>query len=241
MVASFPLFLLPLAGTAQEEPKTKPSAPHQRTQRRPTAAAESKVQKDPVEEHYRAAETFQLAGDFNSAETEYRRVISLALQRMAAIRTLAQDTPQAFTFLQSATAANPSDREAQMSLASLYLRSGDLAHAKLILLSVLGKDEHQFGAKTMLGKILFMEGEYAAAADQLKAAWAESPDIDVAYSLALTYLELNQVSNAANLFDEMLTSLGSTAELHVLKGAHTRSRCCPGAFLSRHGLSASAG
>jgi len=218
MVASFPLFLLPLAGTAQEEPKTKPSAPHQRTQRRPTAAAESKVQKDPVEEHYRAAETFQLAGDFNSAETEYRRVISLALQRMAAIRTLAQDTPQAFTFLQSATAANPSDREAQMSLVSLYLRSGDLAHAKLILLSVLGKDEHQFGAKTMLGKILFMEGEYAAAADQLKAAWAESPDIDVAYSLALTYLELNQVSNAANLFDEMLTSLGSTAELHVLIG-----------------------
>jgi tetratricopeptide (TPR) repeat protein len=216
----FSLFLLPLAGTAQEKPKTKPPAPHQQIQKQTAGAALSKAQKDPVEERYRAAETFQLAGDFKSAETEYRRVISLALQRMAAIRILAQDNPQALVFLQSATAANPSDLDAQMSLASLYLRSGDLARAKPILLSVLAqsKDEHQLGAKNMLGKISFMEGDYAAAADQLKAAWAESPDIDVAYSLALTYLKLNQVANAANLFDEMLTSLGSSAELHVLIG-----------------------
>src|SRR5258708_36729624 len=86
------------------------------------------------------------------------------------------------------------------------------------LLSVLAKNEHQLGAKNLLGKISFMEGDYAAAADQLKAAWAENPDIDVAYSLALAYLKLNQVANAANLFDEMLTSLGSSAELHVLIG-----------------------
>ena len=214
----FPLFLLPLAGTAQEKPKTKPVAPHQQIRKQSAAAAESKVQKDPVEEHYRAAETFQLAGDFGSAETEYRRVISLALQRMAAIRILAQDSSQALVLLQSATAADPSGVEAQMSLASLYLRSGDPAHAKPILLSVLAKNEHQLGAKNLLGKISFMEGDYAAAADQLKAAWAENPDIDVAYSLALAYLKLKQVANAANLFDEMLTSLGSSAELHVLIG-----------------------
>ena len=222
VVSIFPLFLLSLAGTAQEKPKTKTTAPHQQIHKQAAGAAELKVQKDPVEERYRAAETFQLAGDFKAAETEYRRVISLALQRMAAIRILAQDTPQALVFLQSATTTNPSDLEAQMSLASLYLRSGDLAHAKPILLSILAqsksKDEHQLGAKNLLGKILFMEGDYAAAADQLKAAWAENPDIDVAYSLALTYLNLNQVANAANLFDEMLTSLGSSAELHVLIG-----------------------
>ncbi len=217
-VSIFLLFLFPLAGTAQEKPATKPAAPHKQIQKQPAVATESKVQKDPVEEHYRAAETFQLAGDLKAAETEYRRVISLALQRMAAIRVLAQDTPQALAFLQSATVADPADLEAQMSLASLYFRTGDLGHAKTILRSVLAKDEHQLAAKNLLGKILFMEGDYAAAADQLKAALVYNSDIDVAYSLALTYLKLNQVANATNVFDEMLTALGSSAELHVLIG-----------------------
>ena len=217
-VSIFTLFLLPLAGTAQEKPKTKPSAPHKQIQKQPASAADSKVEKDPVEERYHAAETFQLAGDLKAAETEYRRVISLALERMAATRVLAQDSPQALVFLQSATAADPSNLEAQMSLASLYFRSGDLAHAKPILLSILAKDEHQLPAKNLLGKVLFMEGDYPAAADHLKAALADNSDIDVAYSLALTYLKLNQVASATNLFDEMLTSLGSSAELHLLIG-----------------------
>ncbi len=217
-VSILPLLFPPLVAAAQEKPKTKPTTPHQQIQKQSVPGADSKAQKDPVEERYRAAETFQLAGDLKSAEGEYRRVISLALQRMAALQVLAQDIPQALVLLQSATAADPSDLEAQMGLASLYSRSGDLAHGKAILLSVLAQDEHHAGARNLLGKILFMEGDYAAAADQLKAAWAENPEIDVTYSLALAYLKLNQVANAANLFDEMLTSLGSSAELHVLIG-----------------------
>ncbi len=221
-VSILPLLFLPLVAAAQEKPKIKPTTPHQQIQKQSVPGADSKAQKDPVEERYRAAETFQLAGDLKSAEGEYRRVISLALQRMAALQVLAQDIPQALVLLQSATAADPSDLEAQMGLASLYSRSGDLAHGKAILVSVLAQDEHHAGARNLLGKILFMilfmEGDYAAAADQLKAAWAENPEIDVTYSLALAYLKLNQVANAANLFDEMLTSLGSSAELHVLIG-----------------------
>jgi tetratricopeptide (TPR) repeat protein len=212
----FPFFLLSFAGAAQEKPK--PTGPARPVKQQTAAATESKTQKDPVEESYRAAETFQLAGDLTAAEKEYRHVISLALQRMAAIRVLARDNSQALVFLKSATAADPSDLEAQMGLASLYLRSRDLAHGKATLQAILTKNEHQPGANDLLGKILFMEGDYAGAADQLKAAWAENPEIDVAYSLALTYLKLNQVANAANLFDEMLTSLGSSAELHVLIG-----------------------
>ncbi len=210
------LFFLPLTGTAQEIPKTKPTAPHKQNHKQPGSATQSP--KDPVEEHYRAAETFQLAGDLKAAETEYRQVISLSLQRLAAIRVLAQEEQQALILLQAATAADPSDVEAQMSLASLYFRSGDLVSAKTILAAILAKDAQRFPAKSLLGKILFLEGDYSAAADQLQAALPESSDIDVAYSLALTYLKLNQLANASNVFDEMLTSLGSSAELHVLIG-----------------------
>src|SRR5258707_11363433 len=85
------------------------------------------------------------------------RVISLALQRLAAVRVLSQDQRQALVFLQSAIEADPSDVEAQMSLASVYFRSGDLASAKTILKSVLAKNEHSVSAQNLLGNILFME------------------------------------------------------------------------------------
>jgi tetratricopeptide (TPR) repeat protein len=217
-LASFCILLLSLGASAQEKPASKPAAPRKQTQRQPSPSGNAAAAKDPIEEHYRAAETFQLAGDLTAAETEYRRVISLALQRLAAIRVLAQDQQQALIFLQSASAADPSDMDAQLSLASLYSRSGELAKPEAILRSMLAKNDHQAAAKNLLGKLLFLQGDYSAASEQLKAALAESSDTDVAYSLALTYLKLNKVQDAANVFDEMFSSLGSSAELHILVG-----------------------
>src|SRR5437879_2096979 len=202
-LAPFCILLLSPAGWTQEKPVSKPAAPRKQAQHQPSPSGKAVAAKDPVEEHYRAAETFQLAGDLNAAESEYRRVISLALQRLAALRVLAQDEQQALVFLQSANTADPSDMDAQLSLASLYSRSGEFAKSEAILRSMLAKDEHQAAAKNLLGKILFMEGDYSAAAEQLKAALAESSDTDVAYSLALTYLKLNKLQDAANVFDEM--------------------------------------
>ncbi len=217
-LASICIMLLSLGAWAQEKPTAKAPLPRKSVLRHATPSVNAGAGKDPVEEHYRAAETFQLAGDLKAAEAEYRRVISLALQRLAAVRVLSQDERQALVFLQSATEADPSDVEAQIDLASVYFRMGDLASAKTILGSVLAKDEHLVPAKNLLGNILFMEGDYAAAADQLQVAVKEGSDINAAYSLALTYLKLNKLQDAANVFDEMLVSLGSSAELHVLIG-----------------------
>jgi tetratricopeptide (TPR) repeat protein len=211
------LFLTP-AGWTQEKPASKPAAPRKQVRRPPAPSGHAEAVKDPVEEHYRAAETFQLAGDLVQAEAEYRRVITLALQRLAALRILSQDERQALVFLQSATAADPSDVEAQLSLASVYFRLGDLTSAKTILRSVHAKDEHRLPAKSLLGNILFMEGDYPAAADQLQAVMEEGSDLSAAYSLALTYLKLNNLTKATGVFDEMLASMGSSAELHVLIG-----------------------
>jgi len=196
-VSILPLLFPPLVAAAQEKPKTKPTTPHQQIQKQSVPGADSKAQKDPVEERYRAAETFQLAGDLKSAEGEYRRVISLALQRMAALQVLAQDIPQALVLLQSATAADPSDLEAQMGLASLYSRSGDLAHGKAILVSVLAQDEHHAGARNLLGKILFMEGDYAAAADYaIRAARAFPPRPETYEVLVLADMKLDRLPDA---------------------------------------------
>ena len=211
------LLLLSWAASPQQKPREGPPAPRRQTQKQPLSP-KAEAEKDPIEEHYRAAETFQLAGDFQTAETEYRHVISLSLQRMASIRVLAQDDPQALIYLQSATAVDSSDVEAQLSVAELYLRAGDLGHAKVILQSVLAKDEHQAPARKLLGSSLYMEGDYAGAAEQLKAALVHQSDLDAAYSLGLTYLRLNRVADATNVFDEMLVVLGSSPELYVLIG-----------------------
>lgn len=216
--ASSCILFLTLTSMAQEKPKPKPSAPTKQAQRQSATSSNTSAVKDPIEEHYRAAETFQLAGDLKSAEAEYRHVISMALQRLAAIRVLARDEQQALVLLQSAIEADTSDLEAPMSLASLYFRSGEFAKSEAILRSVLAKDEHQPAAKNLLGKVLFLGGNYSAAAEQLQAALAETSDTDVAYSLALTYLKLNKLQEAANVFDEIFVSLGTSAELHLLVG-----------------------
>src|SRR5437016_4481971 len=198
-LASCCALLLTLTGTAQEKPGPKPTAPAKQRQRQSVPSGNTGAVKDPVAGHYRAAETFQLAGDLNAAEIEYRHVISLALQRLAGIQVLAQDEQQALVLLQSASAADPSDMEAQMSLASLYYRSGEFLKSEAILRAMLARDENYVQARNFLGKILFLEGNYSAAEEQLQAALAESSDTDVAYSLALTYLKLNKLQEAANV------------------------------------------
>ena len=77
--------LLPSFASAQQKPPAPGPAARKPARRSPAAvpSAAKDSQKDPVAEHYRAAETFQLAGDLNSTEMEYHRVVSLALQRLA--------------------------------------------------------------------------------------------------------------------------------------------------------------
>ena len=198
---------------AQQKPQPKSA------EKRPAAPKPApSTAKDPVEAHYQAAETFQLTADFPKAEIEYRRTISLALARLAAVRTLAGDEHNAIELLEAAVKADATDLDARMNLAAAEFQTGDLKGAKDVLLAVLAKDEGRPAARSLLGKIFFMEGDYNRATEQLQTALAAEADIDIAYSLALAYLKLNRVQEATNVFDEMLTSLGSSAELHVLIG-----------------------
>src|SRR5208282_3502048 len=50
-----------------------------------SSVASAQQAPDPLNQHYSAAQTFQLGGDFERAEAEYNQVLALALQRMASI------------------------------------------------------------------------------------------------------------------------------------------------------------
>ena len=173
---------------------------------------------DPAQEHFDSAQTYQLAGDFDSAAGEYRRAIAIGLDHLGNLRAARQDYPAAEQLLQQAMAADPDAPDPAVDLAITELYSGDMPKAAADAKAVLQKNPDNFRALALLGKIDFLQGNYQAAADELHAALGLTTDFDIAYSLALADLELKKTSLAVVLFDEMKNSIPESAQLHVLIG-----------------------
>jgi len=173
---------------------------------------------DAEQQHFDSAQTYQLAGDFDSAAKEYRRAIAIGLDHLGNLRAARQDYPGAKQLLQQAMAADPDDPDPAVDLAITELYSGDMPKAETDAKAVLQKNPDHFRTRALLGKIDFLQENYQAAADELHAALALTTDFDIAYSLALADLELKKTSLATVLFDEMKNSLPETAQLHVLIG-----------------------
>jgi tetratricopeptide (TPR) repeat protein len=172
----------------------------------------------PPEDHFGAAQTFQIAGDFVRAAAEYRRGISIALQRLGNLKLANGDNSGGLETLNKAVHTDADNINAQIDLGIAYFRGGDYKSAKECAQSVLKSEGDNFRAQNLLGKIDFMQGNFESAASELQAALAISPDFDVTYSLALADLQLKKLPQATVLFDEMQASLPDTPGLHTLLG-----------------------
>src|ERR1700675_4687431 len=64
---------------------------------------------DAAQQHFDSAQTYQLAGNFDSAAKEYRRAIAIGLDHLGNLRAARQDYPAAEQLLQQAVAAGPDD------------------------------------------------------------------------------------------------------------------------------------
>jgi tetratricopeptide (TPR) repeat protein len=181
-------------------------------------AAQAKQDPAAPETHFDAAQTYQIAGDFEQAASEYKRGISIALERMGNLKIATGDSAGGLETLRKATHEDRGNLEAQIDLGIAYFRAGAYDDAKTCVLGVLKSDSGNFRAQNLLGKIDFMQGNFESAADELQAALAITPDFDVAYSLALTDLQLKKLPQATVLFDEMQASLADTPELQALIG-----------------------
>jgi tetratricopeptide (TPR) repeat protein len=197
---------------------TKKATPPVEQSKKISPPAESTKKAPPVEQHFNAAETFQLAGDLEKASAEYRQGISVALQRIGNLKLAEGDTAKGMELLRGAVASDPKNVDAAVDLGIALFRKGEYDNAKTTVASVLKNDPSDFRARNLLGKIDFMQGNFQGAIDQLKAALAIEQDFDVAYTLALANLELKNLPQATVLFDEMRSSQGKTPELHVLLG-----------------------
>jgi tetratricopeptide (TPR) repeat protein len=206
---------LPMSATGAQRPTKKTGVAAGST----IPAPESRPpETDSAQKHFNSAQTYQLAGDFDTAGKEYRRVIAVGLDHLGNLRAAQQDYPGAKQLLEQATAADPDDLDPVVDLAITQLYSGDTVKAETNAKAVLQKNPEHFRAHALLGKINLLRGDYQGAADELHTALGLATDFDVAYSLALADLELKKTSLATVLFDEMKNSLPETAQLHVLIG-----------------------
>jgi tetratricopeptide (TPR) repeat protein len=174
---------------------------------------------DPLERHYTAAQTFQLAGDLEHAETEYHDVLALALQRLGNLAAEEKsDSEEAAHLLEEALEAQPENVEARVDLGTVYFRQGHLDKANTQASQATKDDPRNARALHLRGNIEFAQGNFAAAEGDLHAAMGLQGDFDTAYSLGLAYLSLHKLAETKLLFDEVLNDMGSTPQLHVLLG-----------------------
>jgi tetratricopeptide (TPR) repeat protein len=175
--------------------------------------------RDPLDQHYSSAQTYQLAGDLDHAEAEYHQVLALALQRMGNLLAAEKnDSEEAVRLLEDAVAALPASTDARIDLAMVYFRAGHLDRASEQAVQVVKDDPRNVRALQLLGNIEFAQGNAAAAAEHLHTALGLQGDFDTAYSLALAYLTQHKLAETKLLFDELLNDMGSSPELHVLLG-----------------------
>src|ERR1700693_24081 len=120
---------------------------------------------DPLNQHYSAAQTFQVGGDLERAEAEYHQVLALALQRMGNFLAAEKDSEEALRLLQDAVAADLAYTDTRIDLAVAYSRTGRLAKADAAAAEVVKADPHNVRALQVLGNVEFAQGNFAEAAE----------------------------------------------------------------------------
>ena len=126
---------------------------------------------DPLNRHYSAAQTFQLGGDLDRAESEYHQVLALALQRMGnLVAAEKNDSEDAVHLLEAAVAADPTYADAHIDLAMAYFRAGHLDKASAQAAEVVKSDPRNARALQLLGNVEFAQGNFAPAAEHLHTA-----------------------------------------------------------------------
>jgi tetratricopeptide (TPR) repeat protein len=172
---------------------------------------------DKLARHLSAAETFQLSGDLERAGEENRSVVAIALARLGAIAIRERQLRRAAQLLSDSLAARD-DSEAGTDLAIAHMRLLEVEAAISDARAALALDEKNARAHHVLGKLLYMKGDYGAARPELERAVVLDPDLDAGYTLGMTYLRLKDAARAKLLFEEMQAALGNSADAHLLFG-----------------------
>ena len=172
---------------------------------------------DELKQHRSAADTFQLSGDLENARIENQKVISIGLQRLAAIAIGEGDLQRSTEILTEAISIYDSP-EARATLAVVHMQLGEVDKGIAQARYAVSLESKSTEALDALAKLLYLKADYAEALPVLERLFGSKPNFDSAYTLGMTYLQLKQLDRAKLLFEELLNAVTKKAPLYLLLG-----------------------
>src|SRR5215470_1885308 len=175
-------------------------------------------EQDVLQQHYDAARTFQLSGDTDHAAAEYTAFLAGTLRNISRASVELRQPERAASLLDEILALTPGDLESQLDYAQLRFQQDRLPEARSFAEKVLASSPDNARAHSLLGRILFTQGDYKGAREQLESAVVAAPNFEIAYLLGITYVKLNDFARARLVFDDIVSGFGDTAQIHVMFG-----------------------
>jgi tetratricopeptide (TPR) repeat protein len=171
-----------------------------------------------LQAQFEAAKASVAAGDLASAESHYIDTVALGLRQLAHLSLSQGQIDQAAGYLDTALKLKPDDAESQVAAAGVSFRKGEVAKAKALLKSVVAKDPRQARAHGLLGRIYVFEGDSDQAIQELKASLDLEDDFETGYYLGIAYLTGRKLPEASAWFNQLKSTMGESAALHMLFG-----------------------
>jgi tetratricopeptide (TPR) repeat protein len=167
---------------------------------------------------FAAAKASLNAGDVAAAQNHYLDTVALGLRQLAQLDLSVDKTDQAATYIDYALKLKPGDVEAQVDAAGICFRKGEVAKAEALLKSVVAHHADQARAHGLLGRIYLFEDDSGNAIQELKASVDLQDDFEAAYFLGIAYLKVRKLVEASAWFQQLESTMGESAALHMLFG-----------------------
>jgi tetratricopeptide (TPR) repeat protein len=175
-----------------------------------------------LQQHYNDAQKLQQMGKLTEAAEQYRAFLADALGELAIGYVLVPDYTQAAPLFDEALTLEPDSPSLLLDYARTALVLGDLDHARTLatefILKYPGDRVKLAQAHQLLGRALLKLNRDQEARKELEAAVALDPTFPNGYDLAVACLDLDDEKCAVQIFHEMETSFGDTAEIHMAFG-----------------------
>jgi tetratricopeptide (TPR) repeat protein len=175
---------------------------------------------DELQDRLRAAAAARDGGDPAAVTRTNFQVLALALRKLANIRTTEGAFPQAIDLYRRSLSWEDA-AETHVSLASCYLYSNRPDDSLVEASKALLIDSNNARAFNVQGKAWMRKRDYRKAVESLERVVQIQPAFEPAYALGVSLLDLKDPENkkkAAQVFDNIVASMGDSGSLHVLFG-----------------------
>ena len=183
----------------------------------PTQTTSSDAADLVLQSRLHAVEIAKQSGSPDEIATASKALIALGLRQVAGLRLLQSAFPDAVELYKRSLDFEELP-DTHVDLAIVYMRAKQSDNALTEAGKAVFSDSGNGRAWHVQGKIWMMKKDYRHAAESLARSISILPDLDAAYALGISFLQLHEKENAAAVFDQMVDVAGDRASLHVLFG-----------------------